>query len=280
MRERKTTTTRIHHPCKRTGVSRNSDGQRRGRNLKNTRMSLTTTCISTLLFNSFRLLILCEAWTGATLNMNPISDPLTMALNSDIKMQDQNSLTMLLDYQRFPSVISPTSTPFDRRRLGGDRAEIEKLKERKNVGVLGFDIFTTQASRSSVDLETWNGNNDVASFSFNSGLAWNSNAQKDVPLSSSLRLQQSILPAWFPWIPTKSQIQSLKVRELKEACNQRELVKVRNILAFSDGKTLLHSHTNKFYLQRSETRLICRIDYGNGRQSNNKCTKQKLQETF
>jgi hypothetical protein len=36
-----------------------------------------------------------------------------------------------------------------------------------------------------------------------------------------------VLPAWFPWIPTKSQIQSLKVNELKEACFQRGLLKVR-----------------------------------------------------
>ncbi|KAL3924665.1 MAG: hypothetical protein SGILL_000902, partial [Bacillariaceae sp.] len=34
-----------------------------------------------------------------------------------------------------------------------------------------------------------------------------------------------VLPAWFPWIPTKSQIESLKVAELKEACSQRGLIK-------------------------------------------------------
>jgi tetratricopeptide (TPR) repeat protein len=34
-----------------------------------------------------------------------------------------------------------------------------------------------------------------------------------------------VLPAWFPWIPTKSQIESLKLVELKEACTQRGLVK-------------------------------------------------------
>jgi hypothetical protein len=39
-------------------------------------------------------------------------------------------------------------------------------------------------------------------------------------------LQES-LPAWFPWIPTKSQIQSLKLNDLKEACSQRGLSKVR-----------------------------------------------------
>ena len=34
------------------------------------------------------------------------------------------------------------------------------------------------------------------------------------------------LPPWFPYIPSKSQIESLKVSELKEACAQRGLVKV------------------------------------------------------
>eukprot|EP00536_Pseudo-nitzschia_multiseries_P008855 jgi/Psemu1/288074/fgenesh1_pg.234_\ len=37
-----------------------------------------------------------------------------------------------------------------------------------------------------------------------------------------------LLPAWFPWIPTKSQIGSLKVKELREACTQRGLAKSGN----------------------------------------------------
>lgn len=45
--------------------------------------------------------------------------------------------------------------------------------------------------------------------------------------SSPVRLLQHSLPAWFPWIPTKSQIESLKVNELREACIQRGLAKVR-----------------------------------------------------
>ena len=43
--------------------------------------------------------------------------------------------------------------------------------------------------------------------------------------SSSL---QYTLPAWFPWMPTKSQILSLKVIELREACSQRGLLKTGN----------------------------------------------------
>jgi len=43
-----------------------------------------------------------------------------------------------------------------------------------------------------------------------------------------LRLSSPLLPAWFPWIPTKSQIMSLKLTELKEACSQRGLFKTGN----------------------------------------------------
>ena len=37
----------------------------------------------------------------------------------------------------------------------------------------------------------------------------------------------STVPAWFPWIPTRSQIETLKVPELRDACNERGLAKVR-----------------------------------------------------
>lgn len=178
---------------------------------------------------------MCEAWAGKSLDR--ISDPLTMALGYDFRMQDINTPTMLLDGQRFPTIISPSSGSVDRRRAAGEQPE--KIYEKRKEGVLGFDIFTTRASRSKVDVETWNGRSDVA----HGGLVWNSNAQKDVPTSSSLRLRQSALPAWFPWIPTKSQINSLIVRELKEACRQRGLPKVRNILALLIENSLAASDT-------------------------------------
>ena len=37
----------------------------------------------------------------------------------------------------------------------------------------------------------------------------------------------STVPAWFPWIPTRSQIETLKVPELRDACGERGLTKVR-----------------------------------------------------
>jgi hypothetical protein len=45
-------------------------------------------------------------------------------------------------------------------------------------------------------------------------------------LQRFLCLLPNTLPAWFPWIPTKSQIEFLKVNELKEACAQRGLARV------------------------------------------------------
>jgi len=35
----------------------------------------------------------------------------------------------------------------------------------------------------------------------------------------------SVVPAWFPWIPTRSQIETLKMSELREACVERGLAK-------------------------------------------------------
>ena len=37
---------------------------------------------------------------------------------------------------------------------------------------------------------------------------------------------KSAVPAWFPYIPTKLQIESLKVTELRDACIERDLKKV------------------------------------------------------
>lgn len=43
-----------------------------------------------------------------------------------------------------------------------------------------------------------------------------------------LRYTSALLPAWFPWVPTKSQIMTLKLKELREACAQRDLAKSGN----------------------------------------------------
>ena len=104
-----------------------------------------------------------------------------------------------------------------------------KREERR---VLGFDVFSLDAAspRSSVDLDTWNGGERSSSSFFaeedtffpSPGLAWNSNAP-------TIKVLPNQLPAWFPWVPTKLQIASLKVIELKAACGQRGLPKVRDL---------------------------------------------------
>ena len=120
--------------------------------------------------------------------------------------------------------------------------------------VLGFDISNTltstttalQATRkkqSNVNVETWNGNDDLNNFfpsPTTGGLLWNSNQspyQQQQPQAKSKSKQHydettspaNVLPLWFPWIPTKLQIQELKVTELRQACVQRGLKKVCNV---------------------------------------------------
>lgn len=48
-----------------------------------------------------------------------------------------------------------------------------------------------------------------------------------VAAAGGVRLVHSI-PAWFPWIPTKAEIMTLKLKELKEACSERGLMKSGN----------------------------------------------------
>ena len=124
--------------------------------------------------------------------------------------------------------------------------------------VLGFDISSTlmsststttstttstalQATRnrkSNVNVETWNGNNNddlnffpsPSSSGGGGGLLWNSNVAPnhglwDDETTSSPTTPTIVLPLWFPWIPTKLQIQELKVTELRQACVQRGLKK-------------------------------------------------------
>jgi hypothetical protein len=154
---------------------------------------------------------------------------------------------------------APLSTPQQIRIASSDPQQQQQPR------ILGFDISSTlmsttalQATRrprkSNVDVETWNGasvgvvdmdafNTVVAAaekdaFSFfpsSAGLLWqNSNSQnkQQQPLEDNNvdeNTAPTLLPLWFPWIPTKLQIKELKVMELKEACVQRGLKKVRTV---------------------------------------------------
>jgi len=48
-----------------------------------------------------------------------------------------------------------------------------------------------------------------------------------VAASGGVRLVHSV-PVWFPWAPTKEEIMTLKLKELKEACSERGLMKSGN----------------------------------------------------
>lgn len=163
---------------------------------------------SILLFNLGELRII-DAWSSSP----------TCTLNTQQQQQQKKSISMFLNNQLFPKGTLLTSTPTDRRPVDVD----DDFDADRQGRVLGFDIFESPATRSNVDMETWR--NDFTLDS-NSGLIWNSNGQTAAP-QTPVKVFSDILPQWFPWLPTKAQIQSLKVTELKEACHQRGLVKVR-----------------------------------------------------
>ncbi len=51
-----------------------------------------------------------------------------------------------------------------------------------------------------------------------------------------MKTGSSNVPMWFPYIPTRQQIESLKVVELKDACNERGLSKVRKVCVLIEKK--------------------------------------------
>jgi hypothetical protein len=77
--------------------------------------------------------------------------------------------------------------------------------------ILGFDIFAPLYSHS-VDSSKWNAGNVLEDSS---------------PLKNTWKRSS---PAWFPWIPSSTQIMALKLTELKQACAERGLKKVCSVL--------------------------------------------------
>ena len=116
---------------------------------------------------------------------------------------------------------------------GCDKASIGGLSTNQEGRVLGFELNANNPKRSSnEELQvTWNNDRKISSIS------------RDLT-RGGVRLE-TMLPAWFPWIPTKSQIRTLKVNELREACLQRGLVKVRQISPY-------HALYDKIYMRASK----------------------------
>lgn len=84
--------------------------------------------------------------------------------------------------------------------------------------------------RSNVDFATWGGKQlgtDWVTSGFRSS---SSNGNPILNRSPSNRFEgtddEMDIPAWFPWVPTLSQIQELKVKELKRICAERGLKQV------------------------------------------------------
>ena len=95
----------------------------------------------------------------------------------------------------------------DRRRLG------DLVDDAAEIGIVEADAAASSPVRRRV-AESLRRNAATTSSSSNKSKS----AEKSAP---------STVPAWFPWIPTRSQIETLKVPELRDACDERGLAKVR-----------------------------------------------------
>ena len=93
----------------------------------------------------------------------------------------------------------------------------QRVKEREQRrGVLGFDLIESQSTS---QRGTSSSSSSSSSSNESESYATTATASPLLPLPE---------PVLFPLIPTKAQIMSLKLKELKEACSQRGLIKVRN----------------------------------------------------
>lgn len=201
-------------------------------------------CSCMRLFSSVLLafVVLCpstsDAWSS-TLFVNPSiserqrpvlpissdrqSKMMMAALGLQMKQYQQGFPTMFLN-QRFGSSATLSLSPPIQHRRNGRIEHNTKQQSRSSIfddgnrQILGFDVFKLgAASRSNVDLQTWK-NGEIRGDEA-PGLSWNSKA-------TTISFLPNKLPAWLPWVPTKSQIQSLKLAELKAACSQRGLARV------------------------------------------------------
>lgn len=110
-----------------------------------------------------------------------------------------------------------TVSQFSDNRFGG-RAIVDEDR------TLGFDISALNSH--SVDSSKWNAGNAL---------------HESSPLKSTWK--RSSL-AWFPWIPSRTQIMALKQVELRQACAERGLKKVCSLssLIMVLRHVVLHSH--------------------------------------
>lgn len=103
-------------------------------------------------------------------------------------------------------------------RALGSPTDTSTTDSNKMNPVLGFDVpqmMPLFAKTSSVDSETWNYDK----------LPQQSPIKNHPVVGNGQLFRKSNNLNWFPWIPTRAQIETLKVVELKEACEDRGLLK-------------------------------------------------------
>eukprot|EP00978_Attheya_sp_CCMP212_P019947 scaffold56662_cov43-Attheya_sp.AAC.3 len=109
--------------------------------------------------------------------------------------------------------------------------------------LLGFQLFATQESDAVSD---WQYNHPAQQHQMMHPLK---NAALWMPYlnQSPTTTPTHVAPAWLPWIPTRTQIESLRVVELKGACAERTLAKTGNKI---DLQSRLFEWTQEQHRQR------------------------------
>ena len=186
-----------------------------------------------------------------------------LVANSNNNNKNKNQLTMVASTSP-PSMLLPNDFffPVSSKSLatsdcvkrgietGGNSLQAPCDIDREGR-VLGFDVFELQATRSDdqqfQQQQTQASNNSDAIPWQNAPLPNTANDNLEAAAAAMAAMTRAKttnnnnnggvrliknssphLPAWFPWVPTKSQIMTLKHKELKEACSQRGLKKVRS----------------------------------------------------
>lgn len=159
--------------------------------------------------------------------------------------------SMLLKDDFFFPVSTRSLATSDCVRRGVDQGNSlmqssEAAQNDREGRVLGFDVFALHSTKHPESPSASSGEEEYPGMTWQNSPLPNTVSDNLAASASSLaaikgrssnnnggvRLlkydDSSLLPAWFPWIPTKSQIMTLKVKELKEACSQRGLTKTGN----------------------------------------------------
>lgn len=146
------------------------------------------------------------------------------------------------------ATINPFSSKLSSSRMGeiiDGKPTFQQIRQQK--GVLGFDLFelkSTPRDRGEISESDVDNNSlihasnlkknffDVNRMDHQSVVSTDVDTATLIPdVNNDVKLvhystSSTVLPAWFPWIPTKDQIMTLKLKVLKEACSQRGLIKV------------------------------------------------------